>query len=116
MNKVFGKSGEDRAADFLRAKGYKILVRNHRTRFGEIDIIAQDGGALVFVEVKARNSNVFGRAVDAVDRRKLAKLKLVIQDFVASHQITAPIRCEVVAIEGINTPELVSEIDFTDLD
>jgi putative endonuclease len=52
---VLGDRGENLAARFLRDKGYKILVRNYRCNVGEIDIIARDGTALVFVEVKTRS-------------------------------------------------------------
>ena len=58
--------GEDHAARYLRARGYRILERNFRARSGEVDIIAEQKGALVFVEVKARSSGEFGEPRDAV--------------------------------------------------
>ncbi len=54
----------------LKSKGYRIVERNHRNRLGEIDVIAEEGGCLVFVEVKKRNSERFGEAICAVDERK----------------------------------------------
>ena len=62
----FGKDAEERAARFLESKGYKILKRNYKTKFSEIDIIAEDEGVICFVEVKARHSNLFGEPADAV--------------------------------------------------
>lgn len=55
-----GKAGEDIAANYLEREGLKILERNYRFERGEIDIIAEEGDELVFVEVKARRSTTFG--------------------------------------------------------
>ena len=63
---LFGQKAEGMAVRFLKKCGYKIVARNHRTRSGEIDIIARDGDTLVFVEVKARTTNRFGSAKAAV--------------------------------------------------
>jgi putative endonuclease len=65
-----GLRGEDMATQTLRKKGYKILERNHRNKLGEIDVVAEEGGFLVFVEVKKRNTSRFGEAICAVDERK----------------------------------------------
>jgi putative endonuclease len=65
-----GSLGEETAIKTLKKRGYKILERNHTTRFGEIDIIAEEGGYLVFVEVKKRNTNQFGDALSAITRIK----------------------------------------------
>ena len=62
----FGKDSGKRAARFLKSKGYSILKRNYKTKFSEIDIIAEDEGVICFVEVKARHSNLFGEPADAV--------------------------------------------------
>jgi len=66
-----GARGEKLAARFLRSRGYKILYRNFKDRHGgEIDIVCRDGDTLVFVEVKTRRSEEFGRPIEAVDRQK----------------------------------------------
>jgi putative endonuclease len=66
-----GARGEKLASRFLRSHGYKILYRNFRDRTGgEIDIVCRDGDTLVFVEVKTRADENFGRPVEAVDRQK----------------------------------------------
>src|SRR5437016_2478821 len=66
-----GERGEKLAGQFLRNQGYKILYRNFRDRTGgEIDIVCREGDTLVFVEVKTRASEEFGRPVEAVDRQK----------------------------------------------
>jgi putative endonuclease len=69
-----GKLGEDLAVRELERRGYAILARRFRTRHGEIDIIARDGGTLVFVEVKARETAEFGTAAEAVTRWKQRRL------------------------------------------
>jgi putative endonuclease len=76
---TLGHGGEEMAAAYLQAAGYRILARNYRTRLGEIDIVARDGDILVFVEVKVRRSPSFGSAkaaVTAAKRRRLSKLAL----------------------------------------
>ena len=66
-----GTRGERLAARFLRQNGYKILYRNFRGRSGgEIDLVCRDGDTLVFVEVKTRTDEDFGRPFDAVSREK----------------------------------------------
>ena len=72
--KIVGKLGEDCAAKFLEAKGYTIIARNFRIRSAEIDIIAQAGGVIVFVEVKARSNIRHGLPSEAVTLRKQKKI------------------------------------------
>ena len=72
--KTLGRLGEDCAANFLEAHGYKIIARNFRIRSAEIDIIAQIGNVLVFVEVKARSSVRHGLPVEAVNLHKQRKI------------------------------------------
>lgn len=69
-----GAAGEVLAARFLRDKGWHILVANYRTRFGEIDIIADDGQYIVFVEVKTRGENAWFTPAEAVTADKQRKL------------------------------------------
>ncbi len=70
-----GAGGEKLACRYLRRNGYKILFRNFRGRTGgEIDIVCRDGDTLVFVEVKTRSREDFGRPIEAVDREKRQRL------------------------------------------
>jgi len=62
----FGRFGEDLAAQSLMKKGYRIICRNYRTKFGEIDIIATDNDTIVFIEVKSRRTSTFGHPKYAV--------------------------------------------------
>jgi putative endonuclease len=69
-----GRAGEDLAVRFLKKKGYKLLERNHESPFGEIDLIFMDKGTVVFVEVKTRTSEAFGRPSDAVGPAKRKRI------------------------------------------
>lgn len=72
---LIGNFGEDVACEFLKNKGYFVLQRNFRCKSGEIDIICVKDGCTVFVEVKTRKSDVFGRASEFVDFRKQEKIR-----------------------------------------
>ena len=70
-----GTRGENLACQFLKRSGYKILYRNFRGRTGgEIDVVCRDGDTLVFVEVKTRTGEDFGRPIEAIDREKRKRL------------------------------------------
>lgn len=100
----FGQASEQLAERFLRAKGYRILERNLRTSLGELDLVADDDGVLVFVEVKARATAAFGGAVLAVDRRKRAKLVRLASQYLARRHWTEKLcRFDVVLVQGPST-------------
>jgi len=72
---------EEAVANRLRKQGYQILARNWRHSLGELDIVARTGATLVFVEVKARHSPEEGMGLEAIDRRKQRRLRLLAQAF-----------------------------------
>jgi len=78
---TFGKESEQAAAIYLQKHGYRILHRNYRVARGEIDLIADHQGTLVFVEVKARRNARFGSPALAVDFRKQQRLTHVAQHY-----------------------------------
>ena len=86
-NKILGKQGEDVAAEYLARKGYRIIARNYRVPRGEIDIVAQTSDTIVFVEVKTRRSECYGRPAAAVDYRKQAKIIGVAQWFLRQRRL-----------------------------
>ncbi|MFQ5671719.1 MAG: YraN family protein [Nitrospinales bacterium] len=97
----FGRESEEAAAAFLKKKGYRILQRNFRCAAGEIDIIAEHRGAVVFVEVKARSSDRFGPPLAALTPQKQKKLALVAQHFLAGKKTQNRVcRFDVVAVAG----------------
>lgn len=98
----FGQDSELMAERFLMAKGYRIVARNLRTQLGELDIIAEDSGVLVFIEVKGRATEAFGGALLAVNRRKQAKLvKLAAQYLARHHMSDRSCRFDVVLVHGL---------------
>jgi len=95
-----GKLGEDIACEELRRRGYAILARRFRTRTGELDIIARDGGTLVFVEVKARFSHRYGTAAEAITGRKRSKLVRMAEEFLLRSRLNrVPCRFDVVSVQ-----------------
>lgn len=84
-DQVLGAFGEQLAKEQLVEKGYKILESNFRSRYGEIDIIAQNDKTLVFVEVKTRIGTRFGMPYQAVDFHKLQHLKKASQYYLMLH-------------------------------
>ena len=101
-----GKLGEDLACAELARRGYAILERRYRTRHGEIDIVAEHGGTLVFVEVRARETGEFGRAAETVDDRKKRKVTAMASEYLALHRVTSrPCRLDVVAIDRATGPK-----------
>jgi putative endonuclease len=85
--KVLGRQGELVAAWFLRLKFYRILERNFCVRRGELDIVAERGGCLVFVEVKTRRSANYGHPGLAIDQRKRQRLCRAARMYLARHRL-----------------------------
>lgn len=97
---TLGDRGEAIAAAFLEAQGYSVIGRNYRCRYGEIDLILSHGATIVFCEVKLRCSDRFGTPEDAVTPRKLARVALAAQTYLAEAGLDdADWRIDVVAIE-----------------
>ena len=95
-----GRVAEDVAAAWLEAHGYRILERNHRNAAGEIDLVAEDGDTLCFVEVKARSETLFGPAVAAVGPRKRHRIARAAALYLALRRVERPCRFDVLAMEA----------------
>ena len=85
QRKRLGDWGEAYARRFLQRHGYCIIESNYRCPYGEIDLVARDGDCLVFVEVKSRRSEAFGRPQEAVTPAKQQKLVQSAQEYIQSH-------------------------------
>jgi len=97
----YGERSEHLAARHLKWRGYKIVARNFKAAGAEIDIIARDHDTIVFVEVKARMSDVLGPPELAVDERKQYRIRRAAEIFAGRYQnAERPIRFDVVAIVG----------------
>jgi len=95
-----GEAAEQLAATFLLGQGLKIIHRNYRCRFGEIDLIAQDGKTLVFIEVRSRRSDDFGGAAASITRDKRDRLLRTARHFLARSRSAAPCRFDAVLLRG----------------
>ena len=99
--KFLGRVGEKKAVDFLKKKGYKILETNYKTHIGEIDVIAEDKGTTVFIEVKTRSSDDFGIPSEAVTTKKQEKyFKVATEYLLRKDKIDTPCRFDVVEIQN----------------
>lgn len=96
---ALGIDGEDTACHTLQARGYRILARRYRTRFGEIDLVARQGECIVFVEVKTRRGGSFGDPAAAVTAEKQRRLAVMAADYLARYRLERrPARFDVVGI------------------
>ena len=106
-----GRKGEELAVRFLKNAGYRIVERNYRCRFGEIDIIAVDGGTTVFVEVKSRRTESFGEPQLSVGRDKQKKISRIALNYLQEkNMLSRDTRFDVVAVKMLpagNTLELI---------
>jgi putative endonuclease len=103
-----GALGEDAAAELLRGSGYRIVARNHRCRSGEIDVIAEKGDLLVFVEVRTRASRAFGGPEETVGARKQRRVIAAARDYLAQRRgPPKAARFDVIAVvDGAQGPAL----------
>ena len=109
QRQAIGRWGEEVAARYLTGQGYTILSRNYRTPAGELDIIARDGGAIVFVEVKTRRTSSFGPPQAAVTPAKAAHIIAAAQHYLLdTAQYDGDWRIDVVAVFGSpqSTPKI----------
>ena len=108
-----GRLGEDLACRELRRRGYAILARRFRTRYGEIDVIARDGPTLVFVEVKARRTAAFGGPTAAVNAAKQRRLVNMARSYLIGLRGPAPpCRFDVVGVTaGPGRPPVVDVVE-----
>lgn len=94
-----GRQGEDLAAGYLERAGYRIIERNYRCLFGEIDLVARDGGTIVFIEVKSRRSDRFGPPQASVGPKKQKKMSQIALHYLEQNQLHAcKARFDVVAV------------------
>jgi putative endonuclease len=98
VKKALGNKGEEMAASFLRKKGYRVLKRNYSVPTGEIDIVARDGGTLVFVEVKTRTGERFGAPAEAVGPRKRRRMRSAALHYMAGLRDEPPARFDIVSV------------------
>ncbi len=109
-----GAQAERWAAEYLQRRGLKPVKQNYRSRFGEIDLIMQDGVTLVFIEVRQRSNAGFGGAAASIDRHKQQRLIRTAQHYLAGLNRIPPCRFDVVLMddaEGLNAEWLKNAFD-----
>lgn len=114
VQQVIGRAGEDYTVNWLRRQGYRILARNWRCRWGEVDIVAQKGDIVAFVEVKTRRPGAMVSPLEAVTRTKQRRLlKTAICWMKVSKSPFQP-RMDVAAVtaEGRQGRVLISQFDY----
>ena len=97
-SRLRGRWGEEQAAEYLRRKGFRVTDINWKCRFGEIDLIAEDGVYLCFVEVKLRKTAAYGSAAAFVDWRKQQRLRTAAELYLAGRPTGLQPRFDVIEI------------------
>ncbi len=112
-NKNLGDFGEKAAMGYLKENGYEILSEKYLVKGGEVDLIAYKDNILVFVEVKTRSTNAFGSPAEAVDKRKIERLKLAAEAFYRENPYDAEVRFDVFEVyaEYVENEPYVKEIN-----
>lgn len=106
MKKIKGKNSEDRAEAFLRERGFKILARNYRKIFGEVDLVVEKDGEIWFLEVKTVNENF--PPIEKFDEKKIGRMLKVANTFMEEKRLSSPSRFFLV--------EVGEEIKLTEID
>lgn len=103
-----GNEGERLAERYLKKKGYKLLARQFFARSGEIDLIMQHAGEIVFVEVKTRSTNAFGYPEESVTKAKIKKIYRAAEIYLRKHPTNLQPRFDLIAItiEGEDGPDI----------
>jgi putative endonuclease len=102
--------GETLATKLLQKKRHRILARNLRTKYGEIDILSQEGKTIVVTEVKTKTSDFFGAAIEMITPAKQRKLVLLTHELQARYQ-TNNVRIDVVAIDFVTSKAGQAQVD-----
>lgn len=109
-NQTLGALGEELAAGYLVGLGYRLLAQNWRCKYGELDLVMQDGSTVVAVEVKTRSGSGYGSPLEAITARKASRLwRLLLEWRRAHHQRDVQLRVDAVGItfeRGGSTPHI----------
>lgn len=109
--KLIGREGEAEAARYLKSKGYKVIGLNWACRFGEIDVIAEKDGYIVFAEVKTRKSADFAAAMEFVTAAKRERLRSAASMYLQSHDTEKQPRFDVIEIYTGGAKPAVNHIE-----
>jgi putative endonuclease len=101
-----GARAEQLAADFLKKNGLSLLHQNYRCRFGEIDLIMQDGATLVFVEVRLRSRADFGGAAASIGAAKQGKILLTARHYLSTLRKIPPCRFDALLLHSADGTQI----------
>jgi len=93
-----GKIGENLAKEFLEKQGYKIIEQNYKTKYAEIDLVAQKKKELIFVEVRTKIGENFGRPEDTINKKKIWKIRQNALAYAAFKKWPGPLRLDAICI------------------
>jgi putative endonuclease len=98
----YGQKAEEQARQFLSKRGLKLVMRNYRSPYGEIDLIMREHNVLVFVEVRYRRDENHGLAAETIDHRKQRRIRATAEHFLLSkkHWADRPCRFDVIGLSG----------------
>lgn len=97
-NVKLGKKGEKKARWYLRFRGWKILERNYKNPFGEVDIIAKKKGVLAFIEVKTRLTDIFGTPKEAVNEDRRRRYVMAAKYYFSGKTIDCTVRFDIIEV------------------
>lgn len=104
-----GQVAEREAERFLQNAGLRMVARNYRRRFGEIDLVARDEDMLVFIEVRKRSHSRFVDGAESIDRRKQQRLLRTAEAYLQQHHWHGPVRFDVVVLDARNRIEWLQD-------
>lgn len=107
--KADGERAEDAALAYLESHGLELRTRNYRSRFGEIDLVLDDRGTLVFVEVRKRSNPRFGSAAESITATKRDRLLATARQYLGSLRREVPCRFDAVLIDGAGKVEWIRD-------
>lgn len=110
MQRKYGSFGEQLATEYIQDQGFKVLFRNWRFKYWELDIVAMDGDILVFVEVKSRTKLDYGQPEQFVDWKKQKNMIRAAESYIRQYKFEGEIRFDVVSVYlETNKVELIKD-------
>ncbi len=110
-NRAKGVRGEKLAVKYLKGQGYKILKRNWRNPFGEVDIIASLGDTVAFIEVKLRTSDDFGTPSQAVNNARIRRYINAARCYFSGREMDCTVRFDIIEVEGGKVNHIISAFE-----
>ena len=111
LHNIQGKTGEDKAAEYLTEKGYQILHRNWHSGHKELDIVALKDQTLIVVEVKTRKNTLYGNPQDAVNDKKIRRIVSSTDAYIRLFKLDYPVRFDIITVITDDEDEKKTKIE-----